>query len=116
MKNHHWYKPTKKYEIVGVPALRHKKSKELCLFGKKGQIWEYDKYAVGVLVYGSSKKAIKEINKIALNPQEDLRCKSYEEMVFVVEKEYIKELTKLLTISKDIGRQYANMEAFIESL
>ncbi len=113
---HEWYKPTKDYTIAGIPALRHRKTKELCLFGKKGQVWKYDSKLIGVLIYGSSKKAIREINKFAVNPLSDLACKSEEEIGFLVDKKYIHDIMKLLSISKQLGRQYANMEAFIETL
>lgn len=48
--NNDWYIPSVDGNIGKYKALKHKVTKERCLFGKHGEIWEYSSDTIAVLV------------------------------------------------------------------
>lgn len=85
-----WYKPTEEQYIFGVAAIKHKLTKELCIFGKRGQIWQNNDNTFKVL-----------INSGTQHPKK----RTQDELVLTLDKSYIKEYTKFIKMPINVGRQ-----------
>jgi len=102
-----WYKSS-----TNTEGLTHRVTKEVTVFGKNGQYWEYSTGKYGVLVYGNKRKAIAALNAVADNRWEELPPLRGGELLLYVRKEHLKLIKMALLVPAQQGRQLALAKRF----
>jgi hypothetical protein len=98
-----WYKPTTGDVVFGVEAIKHKVTKEVTVFGKKGQIWENTTESFKVLLYGKNRRVNNQI--AAMVGAELPSLSKTEEYLLTVPKALINDVKKLILVPSEVGRQ-----------
>lgn len=96
-----WYKPITDNDLHGFRCVKHKLSKEKCIAGKYGEIWENSDNTLKCLVISS--KLVTKLAK-ALGTEVPNVDKS-SETVFTFNKNQLLTITKLLKCPTEAGRQ-----------
>lgn len=70
MQNY-WFKSSVSNLLYGKPALKHKLTKELCIFAEHGEVFYNNNNTFKVLIYRNNIYKAKKLSKIALTPVQD---------------------------------------------
>lgn len=112
-----WYRPKRNPVFVhGIPAIQNSLNLanrklgqvaefEVTAFGSKGQAWEYNKDSIAVLVTGSNRELLRQLNELAVTKKDLKSYKRTDELVFVVPREHEKSVKRLIKVPKTLGAQ-----------
>jgi hypothetical protein len=103
-----WYNTLEKdAQIFGRRCLKHKTTKEYCIFGKKGQIWQRTNHAFNVLTYGQN--TTRKVSQLLGLEAPTIR--PGEEYILSGHLSKLKEICTLIKVPRQVGRQvkYAKM-------
>lgn len=118
-----YIKSTTHPTVFGHPALCLKENKQdITLFGRYGQVWKYDEDNIMMMI-GSIKiinKAIRMFNiSLEMMEYEPFDHKKHmnkgDEIMFKLDKKHLPNVLKLLKVSKQLGKQVAFSQKWVEN-
>lgn len=98
-----WYKSKTDGTLYGKQCLKHKVTKELCIFGLRGEIYRNNDLTFKVTVYRNRTKTINKLGKF-LNIETSMYSVD-DEAVFTVPIAHLKYMMTQLKVPRDIGCQ-----------
>lgn len=97
-----WYIPITEDSMLGYKALKHRITKELCLFGRYGEMWQVSDTTYGVLIHSSAiAKKIAKLAKIDIPGKIDVN----DEVVLNISAKLAPQIAKCLQIKKQLKSQ-----------
>lgn len=101
-----WYKSKTDGELNGFPAVVHKLTKEKCIVGHYGEIWENSDTTLKCAV--NSSKMVSKVASFLNLPTPKVDKES--ENVFIFNKTQLNQMVKLLKCPSEAGRQLTIMK------
>ena len=86
-------------------GLKHRVTKEITVFGKKGQVFDYSEDKIGVFVYAGNPKALKTLWPLALNWDGLVSVVKGGEVFLLLEKCHYSLVKQAISVPKQLGRQ-----------
>ena len=98
-----WYKSKTDSELYGKLCLKHKITKELCIFGLRGEIYRNNDLTFKVIIYRNRIKTIHKLGRF-LNIETSVYTIN-DEAVFTVPIAHLKYTLQQIKVPRDVERQ-----------